>query len=63
MIYTIDNDLCVEIFFDGAEAPLIRQPQQPTGVSWADKDEASAWAEKFISDYESSPIIEEAPAE
>lgn len=63
MIYTIDNDLCVEIFFEGAEAPLIRQPHQPTGVPFADNAEASAWAEKFISDYQSAPVIEETPAE
>lgn len=63
MIYTVDDNLCVEIFFEGASAPLIRQPDQPTGVPWADKNEASAWAEKFISDYQSAPIIEEIPAE
>jgi len=63
MNYTVNDELCVEIFFNGASAPLIRQPEQPTGVPWTDNAEASAWAEKFIFEYENSPIIEEAPAE
>jgi hypothetical protein len=61
MNYTVDENLCIEIFFNGAPAPLIRQPHQPTGAPWADSAEASAWAEDYIYKYENPPVVEEAP--
>ena len=35
---------------DSAETPLIRQPRWPNGTSWS-REEASAWAEVFIANY------------
>ena len=47
----------VEIFNDQQEAPMIRQPQWPSGDAWADSDEARSWAEMYIESIE----IAEAP--
>jgi hypothetical protein len=47
--YEIDEDGAVSISVEGQEAPMIFQPTWPDGTAWASEEEASEWAQTYIS--------------
>jgi hypothetical protein len=59
--YTINDALEVYVYFEGQESPVIYQPHSPDGEPWADKAEATAWADALLAGYAAAE--EEAPAE
>ena len=62
MKFTVDKEsFTVSIFIEEQEAPLIHQPVQPDNTPWESEAEATAWAEKFVADYEAAQA-QEAPA-
>jgi hypothetical protein len=48
MRYEILEDNTVEVFYDDADVPSLRQPTYPGGDAWADAAEATAWAELYV---------------
>jgi hypothetical protein len=46
--YEIKENNIVEIFYDEATVPSLRQPKWPNGETWSDTAEATAWAELYI---------------
>jgi hypothetical protein len=59
MRYEIDeNDgFAIRILHNGAELPVIFQPDWPDGTPWASKEEASAWAELKIGEFDINHTI------
>lgn len=59
-----DNNV-VEIFNDTQEAPVIRQPNWPSGAAWASADEARTWAEMYVESVEvaEAPFAPNGPGE
>jgi hypothetical protein len=51
--YEIDENNAIRIWDNENpnenNAPFLYQPDQPDGTPWASREEASAWAESFIS--------------
>jgi hypothetical protein len=46
--YTINDSNTVEVFVEGQEAPMLRQPHYPNQDAFDTKAEATEWAELFI---------------
>jgi hypothetical protein len=55
--YTVNEDNTVEVFVEGQEAPILRQPHYPNDDSFDTKAEAEEWAGLFIAAIE----VEDAP--
>lgn len=50
--FKIDKNNAVKIFVEGQDAPMIFQPTWPDGTSWASAEEASEWAQTYVSSLE-----------
>lgn len=50
--YTISDENVVEIFAEGQESPILRQPQYPNGDAFDTNKEASEWATLYIASIE-----------
>lgn len=46
--YVINESNTVEVFIDGQELPMLRQPNYPNGDSFDSYSEAEDWAKLFI---------------
>jgi hypothetical protein len=46
--YTVSNSNTVEVFVEGQEAPMLRQPHYPNQDAFDTKAEAAEWAQLFI---------------
>ncbi len=46
--YEILENNTVEVFYDDATVPSLRQPNWPNGDAWADSAEATEWAEAYV---------------
>lgn len=46
--YTVNDENTVEVFVEGQEPPMLRQPHYPNGDAFDTKAEAEEWAELFI---------------
>lgn len=46
--YTVNDENAVEVFVEGQEPPMLRQPHYPNGDAFDTKAEAEKWAELFI---------------
>jgi hypothetical protein len=55
--YTVNDANTVEVFVEGQEAPMLRQPHYPNQDAFDTKAEAEEWAQLFIT----SMIDEAAP--
>jgi hypothetical protein len=51
--YTVNNSNTVEVFVEGQEAPMLRQPHYPNQDAFDTKSEAETWAQLFIASLES----------
>jgi hypothetical protein len=51
--YTVNNTNTVEVFVEGQEAPMLRQPHYPNQEAFDTKAEAEEWAQLFIASLES----------
>jgi hypothetical protein len=51
--YIVNDANTVEVFVEGQEAPMLRQPHYPNQDSFDTKAEAEEWAELFIASLES----------
>lgn len=47
--YTVNDANTVEVFVEGQEAPMLRQPHYPNQDAFDTKAEAEEWAQLFIS--------------
>lgn len=56
--FEIDENNAVRIFMEGKEAPVIFQPDWPNGTPWANKAEATSWAELYILSFEDPEVTE-----
>lgn len=50
--YTVNNENAVEVFVEGQEPPMLRQPHYPNGDAFDTKAEAEEWAQLFIASVE-----------
>lgn len=50
--YKIQAENTVEVFVEGQEAPMLRQPHYPNGDAWESKAKAEDWAKLFIASIE-----------
>jgi hypothetical protein len=46
--YTVNDLNTVEVFVEGQEAPMLRQPHYPNQDAFDTKSEAETWAQLFI---------------
>jgi len=46
--YTVNNAKTIEVFAEGQEAPMLRQPHYPNQDAFDTKAEAEQWAQLFI---------------
>ena len=46
--FTVDDANTVEVFVEGQEPPMLRQPHYPNGDAFDTKAEAEEWAQLFI---------------
>lgn len=46
--YTVNDENTVEVFVEGQEPPMLRQPHYPNGDAFDTKAEAEEWAGLFI---------------
>lgn len=46
--YTVDEDNTIEVFVEGQEPPMLRQPWYPNQDAFDTKEEAETWAQLFI---------------
>jgi hypothetical protein len=46
--YTVNDSNTVEVFVEGQEAPMLRQPHYPNQDAFDTKSEAEEWAQLFI---------------
>ena len=46
--YTVNDANTVEVFVEGHEPPMLRQPHYPNGDAFDTKAEAEEWAQLFI---------------
>ena len=46
--YTVNDSNTVEVFVEGQEAPMLRQPHYPNQDAFDTKAEAEEWAQLFI---------------
>jgi hypothetical protein len=51
--YKVNNSNTVEVFVEGQEAPMLRQPHYPNQDAFDTKAEAETWAQLFIASLES----------
>ncbi len=56
--FEVDDNNAVRIFREGQEAPVIFQPDWPNGTPWADKAEATSWAELYVRSFEDAEVAE-----
>jgi hypothetical protein len=64
MHYEVNEEtLEINIYIEDQEAPLIYQPDQPDGTPWESAEQASAWAEEFIYNFENPPAPVDAPTD
>jgi hypothetical protein len=66
--YTVNDSNTVEVFVEGQEAPMLRQPHYPNQDAFDTKSEAEEWAQLFIAAMEDenapfSPIGKGIPGE
>jgi hypothetical protein len=50
--YTVNDANTVEVFVEGQEAPMLRQPHYPNQDAFDTKAEAEEWAQLFIASME-----------
>lgn len=50
--YTVNDANTVEVFAEGQEAPMLRQPHYPNQDAFDTKAEAEEWAQLFIASME-----------
>lgn len=50
--YTVNDANTVEVFVEGQEAPMLRQPYYPNHDAFDTKAEAEEWAQLFIASME-----------
>lgn len=50
--YTVNDANTVEVFAEGQEAPMLRQPHYPNQDAFDTKAEAETWAQLFIASME-----------
>ena len=50
--YTVNDANTVEVFVEGQEAPMLRQPHYPNQDAFGTKAEAEEWAQLFIASME-----------
>lgn len=50
--YTVNDANTVEVFVEGQEAPMLRQPHYPNQDAFDTKAEAEQWAQLFIASME-----------
>lgn len=50
--YTVSDANTIEVFVEGQEAPILRQPHYPNQDPFDTKGEAEEWAQLFISSME-----------
>jgi hypothetical protein len=50
--YTVNDSNTVEVFVEGQEAPMLRQPHYPNKDAFETKAEAEEWAQLFIASLE-----------
>lgn len=55
--FTVNDANTIEVFVEGQEPPMLRQPHYPNGDAFDTKSEAEEWAELFIA----SMVDEDAP--
>lgn len=46
--YLVKDDNSVEVFVDGQDAPLLRQPTYPNGEKFDSNEEAEVWAKLYL---------------
>jgi hypothetical protein len=51
--YTVNDSNTIEVFIEGQEAPMLRQPNYPNQDVFDTKSEAEEWAQLFIASLES----------
>lgn len=51
--FTVNDANTVEVFVEGQEAPMLRQPHYPNGDAFDTKVEAEEWAQAFVASLES----------
>jgi hypothetical protein len=51
--YTVNDSNTIEVFVEGQEAPMLRQPNYPNEDTFDTKAEAEEWAQHFIASLES----------
>ena len=49
--YEILSDNTIEVFYDDATVPSLRQPHWPNGDAWEDAAEAESWAKLYIAHF------------
>mgnify|MGYP007006642568 CR=1 FL=1 len=55
--FTINDENTIEVFVEGQQEPMLRQPHYPNGEAFDTKVEAEEWVELFIA----SMVDEDAP--
>ena len=50
--YTVNDANTIEVFVEGQEAPMLRQPHYPNQDAFDTKAEAEEWAQLFIASME-----------
>ena len=50
--YTVNDANTIEVFVEGQEAPMLRQPHYPNQDTFGTKAEAEEWAQLFIASME-----------
>lgn len=50
--FTVNNAKTIEVFVEGQEAPMLRQPHYPNQDAFDTKAEAEEWAQLFIASME-----------
>jgi len=52
--YTVSEEApyTIEVFYDGADVPGLRQPFWPNGDEFESIEEATEWAEEFMDSFE-----------
>ena len=51
--YTVNDSNTVEVFVEGQEPPMLRQPHYPNQDAFDTREEAETWAQLFIASLES----------
>ena len=57
-----NENYAIRIWHDGEELPAIYQPTWPDGTSWSSNEEAAAWAQLKIGEFDTNWTIAAGPS-